>query len=107
MKKYLTFAILLELGRYDIVPARVLADKFEISTRSVYRYLDELESAGIPTFTRMGKNGGVGLKKTVALESLFLSENDKVFLRKVFSEVKLDEDKKHYFFERLALWNTL
>ncbi len=103
MKKYLTFAILLELGKYEIVPARVLAEKFEISTRSVYRYLDELESAGIPTFTKLGKNGGVGLKKTFALESLLLSEGDKNFLREVFSKIKVDEDKKHYLFERLAL----
>lgn len=103
MKKYLTFAILLELGKHDIVPAKVLADKFEISTRSVFRYLSELESAGIPTFSKLGKNGGVGLKKNFSLESLFLSESDKTFLKSAINSLNLDDNKKKYFIDRLSL----
>ena len=103
MKKYLIFAILLELGKHDIVPAKVLADKFEISTRSVFRYLSELESAGIPTFSKLGKNGGVGLKKNFTLESLLLSESDKTFLQSVINSLNVDDSKKKYYIEKLLL----
>ncbi|MBQ3213688.1 MAG: HTH domain-containing protein, partial [Clostridia bacterium] len=63
MKQYISFAILLELLRKQKVTAKYLSQKFEISVRSVYRYLNELESAGIPTFTIVGKNGGIGIEK--------------------------------------------
>ena len=82
MKQYLTIAILLELAKKEKVTAKYLANKFEISTRSVYRYLNELESAGIPTFTIVGKNGGIGIEKNFALNSLLLTEEEKIILRK-------------------------
>jgi predicted DNA-binding transcriptional regulator YafY len=82
VKQYLTIAILLELAKKEKVTAKYLANKFEISTRSVYRYLNELESAGIPTFTIVGKNGGIGIEKNFALNSLLLTEEEKIILRK-------------------------
>ena len=103
MKNYLTFAILLELSKYEYIPAKKLAEKFEISTRSVYRYLDELESAGIPTFTKQGKNGGIGIKKTFALEALTLNESDKIFLTNVIANLNIDNKKKVYFKDKLGL----
>ena len=81
MKQYLTFAILLELTKHNKTTAEYLANKFEISRRSVYRYLNELESAGIPTFTILGKNGGVGIEKNFALDSLLLTQEEKQTLR--------------------------
>lgn len=105
MKNFLTFAILLELARNEFVTAKKIAEKYEISTRSVYRYLDELESAGIPTYTKIGKGGGIGIKKTFALESLILSKEDKVFLQKVLSELKIEDTKKTYFEDKLGLFD--
>ena len=103
MKNFLTFAILLQLAKKEMVTAKEIANKFEISTRSVYRYLDELESAGIPTFTKSGKNGGIGIKKNFALESLILSKEDKNFLQKVIGSLKIDEQKREYFEDKLGL----
>lgn len=103
MKNYLTFAILLELSKHEYIPAKNLADKFEISTRSVYRYLNELESAGIPTFTKIGKNGGIGIKKTFALESLTLNDQDKDFLTNVINALNIEGTKKDYFKDKLGL----
>ena len=85
MKQYLSIAILLELAKKEKVTAKYLANKFEISTRSVYRYLNELESAGIPTFTIVGKNGGIGIEKNFVLNSLLLTEEEKIILRKCLS----------------------
>ena len=49
MKQYISFAILLELLRKEKVTAKYLSQKFEISVRSIYRYLNELESESIET----------------------------------------------------------
>lgn len=81
MKQYLNFAILLELISKEFTTAKHLSQKFEISTRSVYRYLSELESAGIPTYTIQGKNGGIGIEKNFVLNSLVLTENEKSTLK--------------------------
>lgn len=101
MKVYLAFAVLLELNRHHIVPAYQVANKFEISTRTVFRYLNELESAGIPTFTKLGRKGGIGIEKNFSLESLFLSNNDKILLRKAIDS--LPSDIRKYFFQKLSL----
>lgn len=101
MKIYLAFAVLLELNKHHIVPANQVANKFEISTRTVFRYLSELESAGIPTFTKMGRNGGIGIEKNFSLESLFLSGSDKLLLRQAVDT--LPSDIRKYFFQKLSL----
>ena len=102
MKQYLSFAILLELSKHDgVIPASRLAEKYEISTRSVYRYLDELESAGIPTYTIQGRYGGIGIEKNFALEGLFLNKNDKLFLRLAIDS--LPSDMRKYFYHKLSL----
>lgn len=81
MKQYLNFAILLELISKEFTTAKYLSQKFEISVRSVYRYLSELESAGIPTYTIQGKNGGIGIEKNFVLNSLVLTETEKETLK--------------------------
>lgn len=43
------------------ITARELADHFEVSTRTVYRDIDVLSSAGIPIYASKGKGGGISL----------------------------------------------
>lgn len=94
MKQYLSLSILLELTKKEKVTAKYLAQKFEISVRSVYRYLDELESAGIPTFTQVGKNGGIGIEKNFVLDSLLLTPQDKDLLKRVLLSVNTENCKR-------------
>lgn len=93
MKQYISFAILLELLRKQKVTAKYLSQKFEISVRSVYRYLNELESAGIPTFTIVGKNGGIGIEKNFVLDSLILSEDEKYILKNCLMAVNTNNTR--------------
>lgn len=93
MKQYISLSILLELTRKEKVTAKYLANKFEISVRSVYRYLNELESAGIPTYTQVGKNGGIGIEKTFVLDRLTLSNEEKFLIKQALSLV---DDDKYY-----------
>lgn len=93
MKQYLNFAILLELISKEFTTAKHLSQKFEISTRSVYRYLSELESAGIPTYTIQGKNGGIGIEKNFVLNSLVLNQNEKYALKTLLEKEDSPEIK--------------
>ena len=81
MKNYISFAILLELVKQKWVKASYISEKYEISTRSVYRYLNELESAGIPTRTKQGKNGGLGIDDNFILNTITLNENERKYLK--------------------------
>ncbi len=47
---------LLEKGQ---VTAHELAEKFEVSDRTIYRDIDALSAAGIPVYTETGRTGGV------------------------------------------------
>ncbi|MBQ3048227.1 MAG: HTH domain-containing protein [Clostridia bacterium] len=86
MKQYLTFAILLELVSKQFTTAKYISNKFEISIRSVYRYLNELESAGIPTYSIQGKNGGIGIEKNFVLNSIVLSDLEKQTLKEILQK---------------------
>ena len=77
MKYYIMIAILFELLQNDIVKTKDIATKYEISTRTIYRYLDSLESAGIPTITIVGKNGGIKINPKFRLYKGFFTQEEK------------------------------
>ena len=47
---------LLDKGR---ATAPELAEKFEVSVRTIYRDVDAISSAGIPVYVTTGRNGGI------------------------------------------------
>jgi predicted DNA-binding transcriptional regulator YafY len=58
------------------VSARELAEKFEISVRSVYRDLDAMGLAGIPVLSYAGHGGGFGLQENYKIDRRLLSAAD-------------------------------
>jgi predicted DNA-binding transcriptional regulator YafY len=54
-------AVLLLLQRRRRTTARELAERLEVSVRTIYRDIEALASAGVPIYAEPGRNGGVRL----------------------------------------------
>lgn len=54
-----------------------LAEKFEVSVRTIYRDIDKLSSAGIPIYAEAGRNGGIFLKQDYVLDRTVFSDSEK------------------------------
>lgn len=54
-----------------------LAEKFQVSVRTIYRDLDSLSGAGIPVYTETGRNGGISLVHDFVLDRVLFSEEEK------------------------------
>lgn len=76
MKFEIMVSILIDLLSKRCVSAKSLATKYGVSVRSIYRYVESLEQAGIPIYTIRGNNGGIALVDTYKLSSTFLTEKE-------------------------------
>lgn len=65
---------LLDKGR---ATAPELAEKFEVSVRTIYRDLDALSAAGIPVYAAQGKGGEIFLMSEFALDKSLLTLQEK------------------------------
>ena len=77
------FGILLTLNRRRQVTAKYLANKYDVSVRTIYRYISILDSNSIPITTKKGKNGGIILNNCVQLNNIFFTATEKVALLKM------------------------
>ena len=73
------FAILLDI-LFDLllkrrVTATELAEKHEISTRTVYRYIDLL-SMTVPVYVKQGRNGGICISDSYKLPMGFMTKDE-------------------------------
>ncbi len=65
---------LLEKGKST---APELAEKFEVSIRTIYRDLDTISATGIPIYATQGKGGGIFIMQDFVLNKSLLSEQEK------------------------------
>lgn len=77
MKESRLFGIIYHLLDKGQVPASKLAEKFEVSIRTIYRDIDSLSGAGIPIYAEVGRNGGIRLMDGFVLDKAILSEEEK------------------------------
>jgi len=64
------------LLKRNVIPAREFAERFNVSTRTIYRDVEELSSAGIPVYMIKGKGGGISLLDTYTFNKTLLSEHE-------------------------------
>ncbi|MBE5744782.1 MAG: YafY family transcriptional regulator [Clostridiales bacterium] len=74
------FSILLEMV-FDLlakrkVTATYFAEKFELSVRTVYRYIDDLTLAGVPIQVLRGRDGGICISDSYKLPKGFMTKEE-------------------------------
>lgn len=90
------------LAADETVNAQELAQKFEISKRSVYRYVAMLSEGGIPIETRMGRNGGWGIVDTYKLKATYFTEEEYQWLIFALQSFSLQDDVTKNAIQKLS-----
>ena len=76
MKANRLFEILYYLLNKKSVTATELAERFEVSVRTIYRDIDVISSSGIPVYTEQGRSGGISLLPNYIMDKAILSEKE-------------------------------
>ena len=76
MQESRLFRILYYLLEKGQASAPELAERFEVSVRTIYRDIDALSSAGIPVYTQTGRKGGIRIMDGFILDKAVLSEQE-------------------------------
>jgi len=76
MKLERLLSIIILLLNRRIVQAKELAERFEVSVRTIYRDIEAINGAGIPIVTTQGTNGGIGLAEGYRLDRNVLTNDE-------------------------------
>lgn len=85
MKIERLIGIITTLQQKEKVTAPYLAEKFEVSRRTINRDIEEICRAGIPIVTTQGTNGGISLMEGFALDTTVFTKQE---LSAVFTGLK-------------------
>ena len=77
MQTELLFELTYIILERKIVTAAEMAKHFGVSTRTIYRWVDALNLAGVPVITTKGKGGGIRLAEKYTLDKAVLTEDEK------------------------------
>lgn len=100
--------ILAILLQRDKVTAPLLAEKFEVSRRTINRDIEDLCKAGIPIVTTQGQNGGIAIMDGFKMDHTLLTSSE---MRAILEGLKsLDSvsgsNKYRLLMEKLSLGNS-
>lgn len=76
MKYQIMLKILTQLLSKRKITAREIAERYEISVRSVYRYLEELTVCGVPLDVSRGRYGGITVADTYKLPTGYFTREE-------------------------------
>ena len=76
MRESRLFRIVYYLLQNGKATAPELAQKFEVSIRTIYRDIDSISSAGIPIYATQGKGGGISILNDYTLDKSLFSEQE-------------------------------
>jgi predicted DNA-binding transcriptional regulator YafY len=80
MKIERLLGIVIYLLNRDIVNTNILAEKFEVSPRTIQRDIETLNLAGIPIISIQGMNGGYGIMDSFKLDKQITDAEDYQFI---------------------------
>lgn len=76
MKLDRLLSIVIMLLNKERIPAKELADTFEVSVRTIYRDIDAISEAGIPVVSYPGNTGGFGIMENFKLDRQIFGVKD-------------------------------
>ena len=76
MKYQIMIDILMLLLSRRKLNAQDIANRYDISTRSVYRYVEELNLCGVPVDVQRGRYGGISIADTFRLPSWYFTREE-------------------------------
>ncbi len=91
MQLYIMMGVLLTLMQNGKMTAQQLAEKFEVSTRSIYRYVDSLSVNGVPIVTDSGRKGGIYLINNFNLDNMFFTTNELMQIKDFLAKTNTPE----------------
>ncbi|MBQ7579583.1 MAG: WYL domain-containing protein [Clostridia bacterium] len=89
MNSYVAMGIITHLLIYKKASAKDLSEKFEVSKKTIYRYIDMLSSSGVPVFCSQGRSGGISLDENFTLDNNSLTFSELSRLNSLVSSSEL------------------
>lgn len=84
-----------------------LAEKLEVSIRTIYRDIDIISSVGVPIYVTTGRNGGIQIDDSFVLDRLILSDKEKEDIITALKSVSIVDDRNCDTLSKLsAIFNT-
>lgn len=96
--------IIMILLKRDKVTAPELAERFEVSRRTINRDIEDICKAGIPIITTQGSGGGISIPDSYKIDKVFFTDDE---LQAVFSGLKgIDSVSKSSYLDKMIekLW---
>ncbi|REK71820.1 helix-turn-helix transcriptional regulator [Paenibacillus paeoniae] len=95
MKLDRLLSIVILLLNRRIVQAKELADRFEVSVRTIYRDIEAINQSGIPIVTFQGTNGGIGLADGYKLDRNVLTNDELASIVTALRSISTTYDQHH------------
>ncbi|MBQ7224845.1 MAG: YafY family transcriptional regulator [Clostridia bacterium] len=93
MNSSVMFGILITVLSHKKVTKRQLAEKFEVSERTVIRYIDALCASGVPIYSIRGKNGGYSIPSEYQFDKTYFTEGELARIRTCLNSMPKFDDK--------------
>ena len=107
MQESRLFKIIYYLMENGKSTAPELAEKLEVSIRTIYRDIDIISSVGVPIYVTTGRNGGIQIDDSFVLDRLILSDKEKEDIITALKSVSIVDDRKSDTLSKLsAIFNT-
>ena len=107
MQESRLFRIIYHLMENGKSTAPELAEKLEVSIRTIYRDIDIISSVGVPIYVTTGRNGGIQIDDSFVLDRLILSDKEKEDIITALKSVSIVDDRNSDTLSKLsAIFNT-
>ena len=107
MQESRLFRIIYHLMENGKSTASELAEKLEVSVRTIYRDIDVISSAGVPIYVTTGRNGGIQIADDFVMDRLLLSDKEKEDIITALKSVSIvDNYNSDTLLKLSAIFNT-